>query len=129
MSSKRAKYAARTRVPVDQTARDIEKLVTSYKCDQFGRAIDRTSKRAAIEFRMKARRIRFELPLPGDDETQATRERWRALFLVIKAKLASYESGIETFDEAFLAHIVMPDGRRFGEIVSKQLEFQPEAVR
>jgi hypothetical protein len=39
------------------------------------------------------------------------REAWRALLLCIKAKLVSVESKIETFEEAFLAHVVMPDGK------------------
>lgn len=42
---------------------------------------------------------------------QAERQRWRALFLVIKAKLESVESRIATFEEEFLAHIVLPDDR------------------
>lgn len=33
----------------------------------------------------------------------------------IKAKLESIESGIETFEDAFLAHIMMPDGATVGE--------------
>jgi hypothetical protein len=32
------------------------------------------------------------------------------LLLANKAKLSSVEDGIETFEDAFLAHIVMPDG-------------------
>ena len=42
---------------------------------------------------------------------QACRQRWRALALVIKAKLEAVESGITTFEDEFLAHIVMPDGQ------------------
>ena len=38
------------------------------------------------------------------------RQRARALLLVIKAKLESIDSGVETFEQAFLANIVMSDG-------------------
>lgn len=48
---------------------------------------------------------------------QACRERWRQLHLCIKAKLESIAGDIETFDEAFLAHVVMPDGQTVGEAV------------
>jgi hypothetical protein len=41
---------------------------------------------------------------------QACRRRWRALALVIKAKLEAAEAGITEFEAAFLAHIVLPDG-------------------
>lgn len=42
---------------------------------------------------------------------QAGRQRWRALALVIKAKLEAVGTGIVTFEEEFLAHIVLPSGR------------------
>lgn len=48
---------------------------------------------------------------------QATRSRWRALLLTIKAKLSAVESGVETFEEAFLAHVVGEDGRTIGEVM------------
>jgi hypothetical protein len=115
-------YAVDTKVPVDRTRSDIEKLVLKYKCSQYGSAIDNDARRAMVQFTMRRRRISFELPLPDPILEQQTRSRWRALYLAIKAKLECVESGIESFDEAFLAHIVMPDGRRFGEISVPQLE-------
>jgi hypothetical protein len=41
---------------------------------------------------------------------QACRQRWRALLLVIKAKLEAVETGITSFEDEFMAHIIMPDG-------------------
>jgi hypothetical protein len=38
---------------------------------------------------------------------QAVRQRWRALVLVIKAKLEAVESGITSFEDEFLAHTVL----------------------
>jgi hypothetical protein len=49
---------------------------------------------------------------------KACREKWRALVLAVKAKLVSVEQGVETFEEAFMAHVVMPDGRTIGEHVA-----------
>jgi len=37
------------------------------------------------------------------------------LALVIKAKLEAIDSDISTFDDEFLAHIIMPNGRTVGE--------------
>jgi len=53
---------------------------------------------------------------------QACRQRWRALALVIKAKLEAVGSGISVFEEEFLANIVMPDGSTFGAYALPQIE-------
>lgn len=41
--------------------------------------------------------------------------------LAIKSKLESVESGIEQFDEAFMAQIVLPDGRTMAEYAMPQI--------
>jgi hypothetical protein len=51
----------------------------------------------------------------SEKEQKAQRQKWRALLLCIKAKLEAVESKIETFEEAFLAHVVMPDGKTVGD--------------
>jgi hypothetical protein len=38
--------------------------------------------------------------------------------LAVKAKLISVADGIETFEEAFMAHVVMPDGRTVAETIT-----------
>ena len=48
--------------------------------------------------------------------------RPRALALTIKAKLEAVECGITIFDEEFLAHIVLPNGRTMGELYVPQIE-------
>jgi hypothetical protein len=52
---------------------------------------------------------------------KATRQRWRALALVIKAKLEAVESGITIFEDEFLAHIVLPDGSTAGDWMRPQI--------
>jgi hypothetical protein len=45
-----------------------------------------------------------------EDAIKAEERRlWRCLLISIKAKLEAVGSGIATFDEEFLAHIVTPD--------------------
>ena len=46
---------------------------------------------------------------------QACRQRWRALLLIIRAKLEAAEAGISTLETEFLANIVLPDGRTAGQ--------------
>ena len=52
---------------------------------------------------------------------QACRQRWRALPLIIKAKLEAVESGITTLESEFLANIVLPDGGTVGQWLTPQV--------
>ncbi len=108
-------YASKTVVPVDKTRSEIEQTLSRYGAKRF--AYFNEDGRSIIIFESNDRRIRFDLPLPSDDKDksgQIRRSRWRSLLLCIKAKLESVESKIETFEEAFLAHVVMPDGITLG---------------
>lgn len=109
-------YAAYTKVSVEQTKTEIERVLARYGASRF--AYFSEAERAIIVFEANDRRLRFDLPLPKGDaekERKAQRQKWRALLLCIKAKLESVTSKIETFDEAFLAHVVMPDGMTVGQ--------------
>lgn len=109
-------YAEYTKVPVDQTRGEIERTLRKYGADNI--VIATASTNATIIFEMSDRRIRFDLPLPAgtkEDAKRTQRQRWRALLLCIKAKLESVESKIETFDESFMSHVVMPDGKTAGQ--------------
>lgn len=122
-------FAVDTKVPVERTQADIRSLLAKANADSFAFMEDR--QRAIIAFELAARRIRFTLPVPAipDRETtkeknareKETRSRWRCLLLVIRAKLESVESKIETFEEAFLAHIQMPSGRTVMEEIREPL--------
>jgi hypothetical protein len=75
----------------------------------------------AVAFEMHGRRVLFRLALPTGTDPQTERARWRALLLSIKAKLVSVESRIETFEDAFMAHVVMPDGTTVSEHVRPRI--------
>jgi hypothetical protein len=86
--------------------------------------------------------VRFELPLPSRDERrfthhsrglrtatqaealweQACRQRWRALALVIKAKLEAIETGIASFEDEFLAYTMLPSGETVGAWLAPQMD-------
>lgn len=112
-------FAAKTPVPAERTRSEIENTLRRYGATGF--AYGTEPGKAMIAFQTKDRRIRFVLPLAPSErlsEKQAgqfIRSRWRALLLSIKAKLEAVESGIETFDEAFMSHIVMPNGQTMAE--------------
>lgn len=104
-------FAEKTKVPVEQSRTEIERTLQRYGATRF--AYFTETGKAIVVFEAKDRRLRFDLPVPageGEKDKQSCRQKWRALLLCIKAKLESVTSGIETFEEAFLAHVVMPDG-------------------
>ena len=111
-------YAEKTKVPVTQTKGDIEKLVNKYKSTSFG--IMTSGERVQVAFQIEGRNVLFRVSVPEDPQQE--RARWRALLLVIKAKLESVDTGIETFEDAFLANIVLPDGQTVADHVRPAIE-------
>ena len=60
---------------------------------------------------------------------QACRQRWRALKLVIQAKLEAVECGISVFEDEFMANIVLPGGQTVGDFMKPQIEAAYETGR
>lgn len=112
------KYAERTKVPVQQSRAEIEKTLTRYGADGF--MYGHGDGNAMIAFRMNDRHVKFVLPIP--DDKQQERQRWRALLLVIKAKLEAVECGVSVFEDEFMAHIMLPDGQTVGQFMRPQIE-------
>lgn len=133
-------FAKGTTVSSDQSRREIEALLARYGATKFGTGWD--EKTAVVTCVVQDRHLRFKLPIPRADDPafekttrgctrppaaraeQAKaeeRRRWRALVLVLKAKLEAVESGICSFESEFLAHIVVPNGETFGEYAIPQI--------
>lgn len=129
-------FATDTTVPVERSKAEIERLLGRHGASRFMSGWDGDT--AAIGFVLGNRTIRFTLPLPAKTDKQflrtptgrvrrplhaaekaweqACRSRWRALLLVIKAKLEAVQVGISTVEDEFLAWTVLPgDGRTVGE--------------
>lgn len=135
------RYAEETTVSSDKSRSEIERTLARYGADQF--MYGWSGDEAVIAFQANGRRIRFRLPLPDRNDREfthtpergnarspaqaeaqyekAVRQRWRALALVIKAKLEAVEAGITEFEDEFLAHIVLPNGATFGQWARPQL--------
>ena len=135
-------YAAKTNVSVEKSRSEIEHILQRYGCDDF--AYRNNRRRAQIAFSMHGLMLRFDLELPNPDSEdfqktpggrrrrdsdavykaweQACRQRWRALALVIKAKLEAVESGITSFEVEFMSHTIVPGGKVFHEIALPQIE-------
>lgn len=133
------RYAASTEVSSSRSREEIEKTLERYGADQF--LYGWQDNEAVVGFRMESRHVRFVLAMPAKDDRrfthhsrgdrtaeaalkeweQAVRQRWRALALVIKAKLEAVESGISVFEDEFLANIVLPTGETAGSWMRPQI--------
>jgi hypothetical protein len=134
-----ARYASNTKVSSEKSRNEIERTLQRYGASGFGFWIE--DDKALVQFQIEKLKIAFKLPMPDRKSEEFTmsshendwqrkplaaetahrrweqscRQRWRALALVIKAKLEAIDSGISTFEEEFMAHIMLPDGVTVGE--------------
>lgn len=127
------RFASKTSVPVERSKQEIELALTRYGADGFMSGWDNQTSTAMLGFRFKERQIRMSLPLPKPADyrgsprsveeavAQDTRQRWRALLLVVKAKLEAVESRVATFEQEFMPYIVMPNGQTVGDIALPQI--------
>lgn len=134
-----SRYASETTVSQEKSRAEIEATLKRYGATSFLFAMNPDN--AIIGFILDGRQIRFVLPMPDRNDRafthhsqgrripsaaekaweQAGRQRWRALALIIKAKLEAVASGIVTLEDEFLAHTVLPDGSTVGEWAKPQL--------
>jgi hypothetical protein len=134
-------FAEGTTVSVSKTRIEIEDLLEKYKATH--RAVAVEPGRAVVYFVMGNRHVRFAMPLATLEQApkmpkrrwreftedqrrgwleQRHREQWRALLLTLKAKFVALEGKVETFEQAFLAHLVVPGGGTVGEEILPRLE-------
>jgi hypothetical protein len=135
-----SRFAAQTSVSVEKSRAEIERTLMRYGASGFfsGFADDV----AIVGFRISDRIVKIQMNMPARNSSeftlskrglrsrevatqkweQACRQRWRALALILKAKLEAVECGISTVEREFLADIVMPNGKSFGEWASPQID-------
>ena len=134
-------YAKNTDVSSDRSLAEIQRILRRYGAEGF--MYGWSGQQALVAFEMAHRRVQFMLPMPDRNSRQflktetgrqrkasaadaayeqAIRQRWRALALVIKAKLEAVDSGIVTFEQEFLAHFVIPGKGTVGQVLIPQLD-------
>ena len=125
---------ANTSVPVERSQGEIRKLLSKHGAVRFafGEERDQLGERfASVAFTYAAHNVRLRVPLKLVDEReiaikarrahiktadeirdglyeQEEKRIWRVLAWNLKARLVAVEEGVETFEEAFLAHLVDP---------------------
>lgn len=120
------RYAQRTKVDQNRSKAEIESLLRKRGASGF--VSGESGGNFLLIFEMKNRRIKFVVPMlvPGRGvaETKAKAEnkrRFRALLLVLKAKLEAVDSKIVEFEHEFLAHIVFDGSTTVGERMIPQM--------
>jgi hypothetical protein len=119
---RRPLFAEGTKVPVSQTRIELEALLRRYGADQSLIGVE--VGRAIVGFRIQGLQIKITLATPKGDSAKDQKEErrlWRALLLVIKAKLEACHSGIAVLEDEFLAYTVMADGQTVGEWARPQI--------
>ena len=138
-------YAEKTKVDVGKSREEIERMLARRGSTTFLAGV--RGGKLFVVFELDNLHIRFEIEAPQMEDYritetgrqrsassaeeafgQAQKQRWRALFLSIKAKLISIEEGIETFEQAFLAHIVTSAGITIGDQIIPRLPAVVENV-
>ena len=134
------RYAAKTEVSTERTRMEIERTLQRYGATSFAYGME--ANQAMVIFQIDGRRIKFILTLPDPKDCkfthhsrgmrtpeaarseweQSCRQIWRALSLVIKAKLEAVAAGITTIEDEFLAHTLLPDGSTFGRWAKPQID-------
>lgn len=130
-------YAENTSVPVDRSQAEIRKVLGKYNATGF--VFGEKPEMALVRFEINRRKVQFILPLPILQPTtpswnqkkgliysqpkweQEMRRRWRCLLLSIKSKLECVETGITTFEDEFMAHIMLPNGQTVGQAMTPQI--------
>lgn len=132
-------YANSTSVSVEKSKAEIERTLQRYGATSFLYGASPTQ--AMIGFVVEGRQIRMILQMPDRNDRefthhqrgkrqesaaygaweQACRQKWRALNLVIKAKLEAVSSGITTLDDEFLSFTVLPNGSTAGEWLKPEI--------
>lgn len=134
------RYAAGTDVPVDRSIAEVRRILRNYGATGF--VFAESENRAVIGFAVHDRQVRFALPMPdpkgreftrtptGKSRTAiaamaaydaAVRQVFRVFVIVIKAKLASVESKLVSFDDEFLAFLVLPGGQTVGDATRERV--------
>ena len=144
------RFASRTTVSAAQSKTEIENLLRRYGADQFIHGWE--PGRAVIGFRIREYPVRMTLPIPDIEDfltferktptgirtshrdndaarrmaEQAERQAWRALTLMVKAKLEAVEAGITSIEHQFLPDILLPQDITVGQEVLPHIQ---EAVQ
>src|SRR5580704_54479 len=135
-------YALGTTVSVERSRFELDALLGKHGATQRGVLHDEDNRRACCVFVLGGRKYRLDVPMPTEAEcrkrigryqgsyaerlkkeiSQAVRERWRGLLLLVKAKLEVVRMGALTAEREFLADLVLPNGQTAHEEIGAYMQ-------
>lgn len=136
-------YAKGTSVSVEKSKAELDKLLAKAGASQRMMGSDDEAGAAFAFFSLSGRQVRIRIPLPKLTDRavtndgrghrrnaegirvaheQASRERWRQLLLLVKAKLEAIALGLSTVEREFLADIYLVDGRTVHQALVEDLD-------
>jgi hypothetical protein len=137
------KYAEGTDVAADKSRAELEALLDKHGATQF--AVHKDAERTVVYYRMRERMVRQVVVYPSAEQYKTYcrkgangkttrkadeikklqeaewRRLWRAQVLITKAKLEIIASGGSTFENEFLAWMVLPNGDTVAEVLLPKL--------
>lgn len=121
MPQKIRRYAQDTRVSVGDSRTELEQLLRKAGAAQTIMGGDSDRSMIMVGFTLEGRQFRIQAstdrPSRRCDSAQLEREAWRALVLIVKAKLEVVAMGSSTVEQEFLANLVLPSGQTVGDDV------------
>ena len=133
-------YAESTTVPGEKSKAELDRMLSAADAARRFMGADDDRGVAFVVFEIVGRQVRIEVPLPKPADfapkagatyrtrtrehqqkawEQGCRARWRALVLLIKAKLEAISLGLSTPEREFLADIFLPNGQRIHDALKE----------
>lgn len=123
----------------DKAMAEIQKILHKFGCNKFGTMTDWEAGTLIVQFEWKGQRVTFPANFKGyaaaylkekpytsrmhctkaEHEAKALEIGSIAVFSIlrdwIKAQVTAVETGLISFDEVFMAHVMLPNGQRLIE--------------
>jgi len=138
-------YAAGTSVSAEKSRAEIDTLLSKHGATHRGIQVDDHANLAMVAFVVDGLKYRIDVPLPRPEEPkekprgwfnwkedrrkqflakeydQKCRERWRAVVLLLKAKLELVRLGMSSIDREFASDLVLANGQTVFQRLSDQI--------
>lgn len=137
-------YAESTSVPVDRSRLEVERILKKAGGSQFGYWDDDEHRISVIVCQLESYQLKFRVLQPDPHDfrdngktgrskrtrtpkqaeqaaEQELKRRWRALALIIKAKLEVIESGQSSIVREFMADLMLPSGETVGDEIAPKI--------
>lgn len=123
----------------DKAMAEIQRILQQFGCNKFGTMIDFEAGTLLVQFEWQGQRVTFPASFKGyaaswlkqnpwSSRRQSSQKEWErkaldigsvAVYSIlrdwIKAQVTAVETGLVSFEEVFLAHLLLPNGKRLIE--------------